>query len=165
MTRTSLTRRTFVLGLLGVLPACGFAPVYGPGGAATALQGEVLPDTPVTREDYLLVRELETRLGRANPGRYGLSYSITVTSAAVAISSEDVTTRYNLLGAATYALRDLETQAVITSGKTSNFTGYSASGTTVATQAAERDARERLMTILADQIVARLVVSVPASNP
>jgi LPS-assembly lipoprotein len=160
-----LTRRTLLLTALAALPACGFQPVYGPNGAGSALQGAVLVDTPVTREDYLLVREIETRLGRANPGRYGLSYSIGVSSEAVAISKANVTTRYNLLGDVTFALRDLETQVVITSGKTSNFTGYSASGSTVATQAAERDARERLMTILADQIITRLMVAMPAANP
>lgn len=160
-----LSRRTLLLTALAALPACGFQPVYGPNGAGSVLQGAVLVDTPVTRDDYLLTREIETRLGRANPGRYGLSYSIGVDPESVAISKTNVTTRYNLLGEATFALRDLETLEVITSGKASNFTGYSASGTTVATQAAERDARQRLMTILADQIIMRLVVAMPASNP
>ena len=45
---------------------------------------------------------------------------------------------------------------VLLSGNVDSFTGYSATGTTVATRAAERDAYERLMTILADQIVTRL---------
>lgn len=164
MIRTRLTRRAALLGVLVTLPACGFAPVYGPTGSGTALQGAVLADSPVTREDFLLVREIETRLGRAQPGRYGLSYGITVDSEAVAISAANVTTRYNLLGEVTYALRDLETQAVITSGKARNFTGYSASGSTVATQAAERDARERLMSIMADQIITRLIVAAPRSG-
>ncbi len=158
------SRRIFCFGLFAALPACGFTPVYGPGGAGSALQNAVLVDTPITREDYLLTRELETRLGRANPGRYGLSYSITVGSESVAISKDNVTARFNLLGNATFALRDLETLAVVTSGKASNFTGYSASGSTVATQAAERDARERLMVILANQIITQLVVATPASE-
>ncbi|WP_281968520.1 LPS assembly lipoprotein LptE [Roseovarius nanhaiticus] len=158
------TRRAFAFGLLAVLPACGFTPVYGVNGAGTALQGAVRADDPVTREGFLLVRELEARLGRADPGQYGLSYSVGIESESVAISATNVTTRYNLLGAVTYALRDLNTQAVITSGKVSNFTGYSASGSTVATQAAERDARERLMTMLTDQIITRLIVAAPRSG-
>ena len=40
-----------------------------------------------------------------------------------------------------------------------NFVGYSATGTTVATLAAKRDATERLMTILADEIVLQLQAS------
>jgi LPS-assembly lipoprotein len=44
-------------------------------------------------------------------------------------------------------------------GRVSDFTGFSATGSTVATLAAERDATARLMVILADQIVDRLVIS------
>lgn len=152
-------RRTLILAALAALPACGFTPVYGPEGAGTALQGAVVVDPPATRDGYLLVRELETRLGRANPGRYGLSYKVEVRASSVAISRANVTTRYNLLGEVTYALRELDGGAVVASGKVDNFTGYSASGTTVATQAAERDAHERLMTILADQIAAQLIAA------
>lgn len=152
-------RRTLILAALAALPACGFTPVYGPEGAGTALQGAVVVDAPVTRDGYLLVRELETRLGRANPGRYGLSHKVEVRASSVAISRANVTTRYNLLGEVTYALRELDGGAVVASGKVDNFTGYSASGTTVATQAAERDAHERLMTILADQIAAQLIAA------
>ena len=159
---SSFNRRTLILTALAALPACGFTPVYGPDGAGTALQGMVLVDAPITRDEYLLTREVETRLGRGNPGRYGLSHGIAVRAESIGISPTNVSTRFNLLGDATYALRDLETQKVIASGTVSNFTGYSASGSTVATQAAEIDARARLMTILADQIVARLLIAVPA---
>lgn len=161
---SSCKRRTFILTALAALSACGFTPVYGPDGAGTALQGAVLVDAPTTRDAYLLTQELEARLGRANPGRFGLSYAITVRQEAIAISKSNVTTRYDLLGEITFALRDLETQKVITSGIVSNFTGYSASGSTVATQAAERDARARLMNILAEQIIARLMAAATAAG-
>lgn len=158
-------RRSFIIAALAALSACGFTPVYGPDGAGTALQGAVLIDAPNTRDAYLLTQELEARLGRANPGRFGLSHAITMRQESIAISKSNVTTRYNLLGEITFALRDLDTQKVITSGTVRNFTGYSASGSTVATQAAERDARERLMNILAEQIIARLVAAVSAAGP
>jgi LPS-assembly lipoprotein len=45
-----------------------------------------------------------------------------------------------------------------------SFTAYSATGSTVAGLAAEEDAATRLMRILADQIVARLV-AVTAAQP
>ena len=41
---------------------------------------------------------------RANPGRYALSYSIVITENAIAISSNNVITRYNMLGKVTFAL-------------------------------------------------------------
>ncbi|WP_272003704.1 LPS assembly lipoprotein LptE [Roseovarius sp. ZX-A-9] len=159
MTDTRHSRRFFCLASLAALGGCGFTPVYGPGGSAAALHDAVLVDAPTTRDAFLLVREIEQRLGRGNPAVYGLSYAIKVDEESIAIDLNDVTQRYNLLGEITYALRNLETGAVVTSGKVSNFTGYSASGSTVATQAAERDARARLMSILANMLITRLVAA------
>ena len=51
----------------------------------------------------------------------------------------------------------------VTSGTVDSFTGYSATGSTVATRAARADAEERLTTILADQIVTRLIAAAPAT--
>ena len=55
-----------------------------------------------------------------------------------------------------YVLQNITTQAIVASGSVDNFTGYSATGSTVETLAAERDARERLMVILADLVTAQL---------
>lgn len=149
-------RRLFLISA-AALAGCGFTPAFAPGGAATRLQGRVLVDEPDSRPGYLLTRRFEERLGRTNPARYGLSYSIGLTDSAIAVSSTNVITRYNKIGTVTWALRDLETDKVLTSGKAESFTSYSASGTTVATQAAERDAEARLMAILTDQIITRLI--------
>ncbi|MCZ4353306.1 LPS assembly lipoprotein LptE [Roseovarius aestuarii] len=162
MTNTCPTRRVVMMGAVAALAACGFQPVYGPGGGGAALQNAVLVDEPLTRDAYLLTREVEQRLGRATDAQYGLGYDISVREESIAISSNDVTTRYNLIGQVTFALRDLSTQKVVNSGKVNSFTGYSASGSTVATQSAEQDARERLMQILADQMITRLIAVAPA---
>ena len=74
----------------------------------------------------------------------------------LAINAAGDTTRFNLTGRVDYSLRDANSGTVVTSGKVQNFTAYSAIGTTVATLAAERDAIERLMVILGDQITTRL---------
>ena len=152
----SLYRRRFLAVLPLALAACGFTPVYGPGGAGSALQDQVLVDEPSTEEGYLLTRHLETRLGRAGSPRYGLGLTIATVEDGLAINALGDITRYNLLGVVDYALRDTSGGAVVTSGRVENFTGYSATGSTVATLAAERDALERLMVILGDQIIARL---------
>ena len=153
-------RRTLILGgaaLAGAaLSGCGFSPAYGPGGAATKLQGAILADEPNDRPGFLFVRRLEERLGRGEPARYGLSYSIELEERALAINAANITTRLNVLGQITFALRDLETDKVLSSGKVDNFTSYSATGTPVATNAARRNAQERLLTILTDQLVTRL---------
>lgn len=158
---SSFSRRSVILCAATALAGCGFEPAYGPTGSATKLQDRVRVDDPVGRPAYLLTREIEDRLGAGPPagagGVYGLSYAITIDEQAVAISSENVATRFNLTGTVTYALRDLDSTAVLVTGQAGNFTSYSASGTPVATQAAARDAEERLMVILANEIVTRLI--------
>lgn len=152
-------RRFFLMSGLALLAGCGFAPAYGPGGAGTALMGRVVVEAPDTRASYLLTQEIETRLGRpANP-RYALIPVVTLNTQAMAINRNNVASRFNLLGTVAYSLRDLETGLIVTSSEVTSFTGYSATGTTVAVQAAERDAEARLMAILADQVLTRLLAA------
>lgn len=158
---SSFNRRLLLLFGLTALAACGFAPAYGPGGAGQALMGQVAVDAPDTRAGYLLTQEIETRLGRpANP-RYALSHAIALDTQAIAIDRSNVASRFNLLGNVSYTLRDLATGAILTSGSVNSFTGYSSTSSTVAVQAAERDAEARLMAILADQLLTRLLAAAP----
>lgn len=161
---SSFDRRTF-LTLTAALAGCGFTPVYGPGGAGHELQNAVLVDDPGDRNAYQLVRRIEERLGRATAARYGLSIALSVSEESMAVTADGKTTRFDLVGKATYALRALDSGAVLRTGSVDSFTGYSTTGTTVATLAAERDARERLMTILADQIVTRLFAEAASLAP
>ncbi|SFS89553.1 LPS-assembly lipoprotein [Sulfitobacter marinus] len=153
----SLPNRRFLLALplLG-LAACGFQPVYGPSGTGTVLQNSVAVDPPGDVYTYILVREVETRLGRPAPAKYGLALTVSASTEGLAVDTANSTRRYNLIAKAGFTLRDLETGQIVSSGNVENFTGYSATGSTVATFAAERDARKRLITMLADQIVNRL---------
>ena len=146
-----------LLALPLALAACGFSPVYGPEGTGTRLRGQVLVQEPSTQAGYLLTRHLETRLGRSgSAARFALDLEIATEEEGLAVNAAGDTTRFNMTGRVGYVLRDTTTGTVVTSGKVENFTAYSAIGTTVATLAAERDAVERLMVILGDQITARL---------
>ncbi|MEO0669447.1 MAG: LPS assembly lipoprotein LptE [Pseudomonadota bacterium] len=141
------------------LAACGFTPVYGPGGAGSALQNRVLVDPPVDREGFLLVRQIEDRLGRTDDAAYRLSVKLTLVQENRAIDPDGDIRRFHLIGTATYELREAVTGDIVRADAVDDFVGYSATGTTVATLAARRDAQERLMTILADQIVLQLQAS------
>ncbi|WP_415401225.1 LPS assembly lipoprotein LptE [Tateyamaria sp. SN3-11] len=141
------------------LAACGFTPVYGPGGAGTQLQNRVQVDRPIDRDGFLLVQRLEERLGRAGDPAYTLAVDLNVGREARAIDSDGDIRRFHMIGDATYTLTEMATGAVVRSDTVDNFVGYSATGTTVATLAAQRDAQERLMTILADEIVLQLQAS------
>ena len=153
-------RRSILLGI-AALSGCGFTPAYGPAGGAQKLQANILVDAPSDRDSYLMTQNLEERLGRAADPQLGLSYSLKLTEERMAVTANNITTRFNVVGKATYALRDLDSGAVLTTGTVDSFTGYSADSTTVATLSAGRDARERLLAILADQITTRLIAVAP----
>lgn len=153
----SLYSRRSLLALPLALAACGFSPVYGTGGTGSQLRGQVLVQEPSTQAGFLLTRHLETRLGRsAGSQRYALDLSITTEEDGLAVNTAGDITRFNLVGRVEYALRNTTAGTIVTSGRVENFTAYSATGTTVASLAAERNAVERLMVILGDQITARL---------
>lgn len=147
------------LAVLLLLASCGFEPVYGTGGSADGLRGSVLVDEPTTRNSFDLVVQLEERLGRARAPQYGLLVTLGVSEEGLAISGSNDITRFNLLGTASYVLRDLGSDAAVYEGEVNTFTSYSASAQPVATLAAERDAKTRLMRALADKITSDLLIN------
>lgn len=166
----SSSDRRHVLILLAGLPlaACGYTPVYAPGGQAAALRDRIEVDAPTTRDTFLFVARLEDRLGRGDSPAYRLSYSLSLRRVDLAVDTSGAILRYNLIGSVSWQLTDAATGAVLLSGTEQNFTGQSATEATIQAQAAEDDARQRLMVILADQIVMRLEAaagSLPAVPP
>ncbi len=143
---------------------CGFTPVYAPGQNGAALYGEVAivaPQDISTRDTvaaYELVRTLEERLGRGG-STYHLDLTLSQRREGQAITAENEITRFSIEATAGYTLTRSSDGMVVSSGTVRNFTGYSATGSTVETLAGERDAERRLMVILADQINIRLLSS------
>ena len=151
----SLFDRRTLLSLPLALAACGFTPVYGPGGTGSALRGQVAVIAPGDRDSFLLVQELENRFGHGG-GRYGLAFHLSVEEEGLAVTRTGDITRFNLVGTADYTLIDLTDDTLVHEGSVRSFTAFSDTGSTVETLAAERDARARLMRILADQITTQL---------
>lgn len=147
--------------ILTTLTACGFTPVYAPGGLGDGLRGSIFVEEPGNRNAFVFVARLEEKLGQPESARYLLSYKITTTAQGVGITPEQETTRYSLLGSVKYTLTDRATKQVVYTGTEKNFTGYSATSLIVGTQSVTRDANERLMITLADQIVTRLIATSP----
>lgn len=159
---SSSDRRQFLI-LLAALPlaACGFTPAYAPGAAGDRLRGRVAVQAPENRNEFAFAGRLETRLGRASAAEYDLGYSLKLERVSGGISPDNDITRYTLRGEATYTLTERATGTRTAGGKVRNFTSWSATGSTVAGVTAEEAANERLMTILADDIVARLIAEAP----
>ena len=146
----------FRIGLLCLVAACGFEP------AGQSIQGRFTVAEPTDRASFLLVQRIEERIGRAIAADYVLDVELTFSEQGLAIDREGDVRRFNLIGTAAFTVTNAQTGDVLDSGTLRNFTGYSATGSTVSTLAAERDAQRRLSVILADQVVARLqTLSVP----
>ena len=151
-------RRFGVVLAAAALAGCGFTPVYGPDGTGAALLGQLSLDPPQDRNDYLLQRRIEERLGQATAGAWRLSTQIKTEDIGLGFTTDGDITRYNINGTTDYTLRRTGSSEIFRQGKIQHFTSYSATGTTVATLAAKRDAEVRLMTILADQIIDQLLI-------
>lgn len=139
------------------MAACGFTPVYGPDGVGNRLLGQIAFAEPDTVNGYNFTKRMEERLGRS-VGPFQMDTTIAVSERDLGATSTGDTSRIRLNGTASYKVTSDLDDSVELTGSTFAFTGYSFTGSTAATQAAERDAYERLMIILADQIVDDLLL-------
>lgn len=150
-------RRAALAGIVGMgLSACGLQPVYAPGADALALRNAVDVTAPPTVAGFGLREQVIRRLGTAAEPRFDLAVTLSSSRAPAAIAVDGDTTRFNLTGTAQYTLTERATGGSLT-GSVRTFSSYSATGSTVATQAAEDDAAARLSVALADLIVSRLL--------
>ena len=143
-------RRGFLLAALA-LAGCGFEPVNGVSSKSQMLRNTVLVHAPTTRVEFELVRNLEVQLGQATSKLYDLRYKLNVDEDIIIVSAAQEINRFSLVGVLEYSLVDND-GIVLLSRTAKSFTGYSATGTTVATQRSKRDAYDRLMVILAKQV-------------
>lgn len=155
---SSSDRRT-LLRLLAALPlaGCGFSPVYGPAGSGNLLRDRLWIAPPNTRLGFVLVARLEDRLGRATAPSHELDWELEITQTNLALTGANAITRINLLGELTFLVTEAGSDVPVQEGTVSTFTAYSTTGSPVSTDAARRDAEDRLMVALADQLVSRLL--------
>ena len=150
------SRRGFFLAALA-LAGCGFAPVNGVNSKSQMLRNTVLVQAPTNWVEFELVRNLEVQLGQAVSKLYDLQYKLSVDEEIIVVSAAQEINRFSLVGLLDYSLVDSGGVVLLTETAKS-FTGYSATGTTVATQRSKRDAYDRLMVILAKQVSNSLLI-------
>ncbi len=163
---SSFDRRTLLISL-AALAGCGFTPAYGPGSSGGALRGKVDILAPDDRESYTLVNRLTDQFGPTQTPLYRLAYRITTSRNQIGITRDQEILRYHVAGEVEYTLTDITTGRLLAKRKASSFTAYSATGSSVDTLTASRDAYDRLMVILADQMVSQIITTVdlPAELP
>ncbi len=112
---------------------------------------------PADEDGFALVKRLQDRLGQPSGADLELVADIRLREDEVGFLPDGEISRYNITGRVDWRVLRMGDGTEVASGSETSFTSYSATSTTVATIYAERDARRRLMVILADRIAADLV--------
>lgn len=144
-----------------LLTGCGFTPVYGPNGGAAGLRGAIRAQDPDTDLEFSFTQRFEERMGLPNAPRFDLSYEIAVSETGLAIDGSNNVTRFSIEGRLTWRLVPVGADTPVLEATETAFTAYSATGSTISTLESDRDAQARLMTILADKVVTRLLAEAP----
>jgi LPS-assembly lipoprotein len=154
--------RAGALALVLLLAACGFQPLYGEGAPAAAMAGRVAVGPLDGAAGFAMRERLTERLGPATAPTHRLEVALELEQTGVALTQQDVTTRFNVIGTAAYRLVPLSGGEAL-AGEVRAITGYSApeseTSSAFASLSAGVDAERRLALMLADAIVQRLAIA------
>lgn len=157
-----MKRLALLVAIALALPGCGLRPLYGGGSggavAQTLAQIEVAPIAG--RAGYLVSNAVRDKLAAPRGGspRYRLEIRLDDRIIGLGVRRDDTVTRERRALRARYQLIDLANGAVLLDATAGSDAGVDVVGSEYATIAAENTALERLSTIVADQIVARMAV-------
>ncbi|RKQ69447.1 LPS-assembly lipoprotein [Litorimonas taeanensis] len=149
---------------LGLLTACGFAPVHGgsnlSSNSASALQNITLivedgKDANDKEASFHLNQRLRDRIG-VNQGAYTLTVSPSWSRGRLGISSDDVASRYDGSLRAKYTLTDTRSGKVMNTGNVTAVSTYGASEDPYAVIASNNNAVRNVAAEAADRIIFKL---------
>ena len=152
-------KRQSVLLLLFMLGAasCGFTPVYAPESEAPAKLADISVAPPANnRANFILVAELENRIGRNLNGNKVLEHNLSTFREGASLFG--TANRARLVGKVTYSVVSNKDGRSLYRGSVENFVTFLTDGR--ATSSPYDDAVERLVSILADQIITKLMAQV-----
>lgn len=155
------------LGASALLAGCNFTPVYAPGAASSKLENRIFIPEPTTQDLYQAVQRFEQKLGRASAETAPMKLTLRISKSRKSLgrTATGSTTRFHWNGILTFNLTNTETGEQLDTGQIRRFTAYSATGNIAATLAAERDATRRLMIIMTDALIDRILLIDPALLP
>ncbi len=150
------------LGASLALGGCGFRPLYGetPEGTSSfdsleTVQIAALPDRTGQRLHNLLRDRINPR-GQPNQPEYVLRVSLSERTEALAIDEDETATRANLELSANFTLTRLDGKEVVFRGRSNSVNSYNIVDSQFATFVSERDARDRALRELSEDIRLRL---------
>lgn len=159
--RRRLTGAALIAGLL-LLGACGFRPLYGTGADGSSafddletVQVAPLPDRTGQRLHNLLRDRINPR-GQPQAPRYVLQISLSEDLENLAIEQDETATRANLKLTARFRLRSVEGDEIVFRGVSNSVNSYNIVDSQFATFVSQRDARDRALRELSEDIRLRL---------
>lgn len=152
---TTAVKASMVLAVMSMgLSACGFTPVYGERSSARETLESVMLEDPTSRVEQQFLMAVERRLPRpANP-RYNVKYRIQLSYTG---ANEFGVPRVQIFGRAISKIIDENTSEEKFAFTVDSFTSYSNDTTSNLEQLEKKNAEERLMQILADKFITRLM--------
>lgn len=168
MKRAQLSRRVFTIGsLLGLTGCGGFAPLHGANQTTSLLNGQIILPQLGGEEGFELRARLTERFGyAAATAPYRLELDLDLAAKPLGIGTSSVISRYGVRGTLSYRLMDAQDAATThASGDLRSFSAYPATSATYPTRMAERDARLRLVTHLADLLFEELALKTAQFTP
>jgi LPS-assembly lipoprotein len=161
-----LSRRAALAAVLaapGLLAGCGFEPIYATGEPAAVMRGRIAVDPIEGAAGFALQERLTDRLGAPETGAHRLVVDLDLRQQGAAITQDNITTRFQVLGSASFDLFAPGGSVPLLSESVGAQTGFSAPASDVASAFASRaagiDANLRLARDLADRIVMRLALT------
>ena len=153
----------FLLSFAAALDGCGFHPLYKDDGGreASAELSAVHISTIPDRNGQMLHNFLLDRInpqGRPADPRYVLDIRLAETKASLGIIKDSSSTLAQIANVATYTLVDLKTKAPLQSGRSRSVTSYNIVQSDFATLASEKDARERSLREVAEDITTKVAI-------
>jgi LPS-assembly lipoprotein len=156
-----IRRLAFALALLASVGGCGLRPLYAGGASgpvATALANISVAPIPA-RAGWLMRNALVDRMGGDHSkARYRLEVDLDDDITGFGIRGDRSITRERRTLRARYRLVEAATGLVVLDATAGSDAGIDVVSSPYATVAAEQTALERLSTVVADQIVARLAL-------
>ncbi|WP_259781812.1 LPS assembly lipoprotein LptE [Aestuariispira ectoiniformans] len=145
------------------LTACGFEPLYGTSGdggvgqSTEVLLSQVKIETIENRDGQILHNYLLDRLnprGRPEKPRYFLSTALKTSTRSYGIRRDDTTTRAGLTVVAKFRLKNAEGKSITFSAR--RLSGYSKTDSEYSTLVAEKDALDRSLREIANDVRLRV---------
>ncbi len=145
------------------LAGCGFHPLYKGDGEheASAELAAVHISTIPDRNGQILHNFLLDRInpkGRPADPRYVLDIKLVETKSNLGIIKDSSATLAQIANVATYTLRDLKSKSQLQTGRSRSVGSYNIVQSDFATLASEKDARERSLRDIAEDITTKVAV-------